>query len=100
MRINSKTCFKFREYLLNNEFIEIHSPKINAGTAEGGSDVFKFQYFNNQACLAQSPQFFKQMAICSDLDRVFEIGPVFRAEKSFTHRHLCEFTGLDMEMTF
>ena len=49
-------------------------------------------------CLAQSPQLYKQMAICADLDRVFEIGPVFRAEKSETHRHLCEFTGLDMEM--
>lgn len=53
-----------------------------------------------QAFLAQSPQFYKQMAICADMERVFEVGPVFRAEDSNTHRHLCEFVGLDMEMAF
>jgi len=53
-----------------------------------------------EACLAQSPQLYKQMAICSDMKRVFETGPVFRAENSFTHRHLCEFTGMDIEMVF
>ena len=60
--------------------------------------MFRFDYMGRPGCLAQSPQFYKQMAICSDLGRVFEIGPVFRAENSYTHRHLCEFTGLDMEM--
>ena len=61
--------------------------------------VFKTDYFGKSACLAQSPQLYKQMAVASDLDRVFEIGPVFRAEKSNTRRHLCEFTGLDLEMS-
>jgi len=70
------------------------------GASEGGSNVFTLQYFDQPACLAQSPQLYKQMAICGDLQRVFEIGPVFRAENSNTNRHLCEFTGLDMEMEF
>jgi aspartyl/asparaginyl-tRNA synthetase len=69
------------------------------GASEGGSNVFTFKYFGQEACLAQSPQLYKQMALCGDFDRVFEIGPVFRAEDSNTNRHLCEFTGLDMEMT-
>ena len=68
------------------------------GESEGGSDVFRTDYFGTPACLAQSPQLYKQMAISSDLERVYEIGPVFRAENSNTRRHLCEFTGLDMEM--
>ena len=60
--------------------------------------MFRTDYFGTPACLAQSPQLYKQMAISSDLERVYEIGPVFRAENSNTRRHLCEFTGLDMEM--
>ena len=68
------------------------------GESEGGSDVFRTDYFGTPACLAQSPQLYKQMAISSDLERVYEIGPVFRAENSHTRRHLCEYTGLDMEM--
>lgn len=60
--------------------------------------MFTLKYFNEDACLAQSPQLYKQMALCGDMERVFEIGPVFRAENSNTNRHLCEFTGLDMEM--
>ena len=79
-------------------FIEINTPKLIAGESEGGSDVFRTDYFGTPACLAQSPQLYKQMAISSDLERVYEIGPVFRAENSNTRRHLCEFTGLDMEM--
>ena len=63
-----------------------------------GANVFKLEYFGQPACLAQSPQLYKQMALCGDLGRVFEIGPVFRAEHSYTNRHLCEFTGLDLEM--
>ena len=60
----------------------------------------RLDYFGNEACLAQSPQFYKQMSTaCADFERVFEVGPVFRAENSNTHRHLCEFTGLDLEMT-
>jgi nondiscriminating aspartyl-tRNA synthetase len=88
----------FRQFLINQDFIEIHSPKLIAGASEGGSEVFKLQYFDQSACLAQSPQLYKQAAICGDFNRVFEIGPVFRAEKSVSHRHLCEFTGLDIEM--
>lgn len=68
------------------------------GSSEGGAAVFRLEYKGQQACLAQSPQLHKQMGICADFGRVFEIGPVFRAEDSFTHRHLCEFIGLDVEM--
>jgi len=100
MRTQSAVCTLFREALLTRGFVEIHTPKLIAGESEGGSDVFRTDYFGTSACLAQSPQLYKQMAISSDLERVFEIGPVFRAEKSNTRRHLCEFVGLDMEMAF
>ncbi|CAH2060031.1 unnamed protein product, partial [Thlaspi arvense] len=79
-------------------FLEIHTPKVNAGSSEGGSAVFGLDYKGQPACLAQSPQLYKQMAICCDMRQVFEVGSVFRAEDSFTHRHLCEFVGLDVEM--
>lgn len=88
----------FRGALAGRGFIEIHSPKLIAGASEGGAEVFALDYFGSPACLAQSPQLYKQMAICADFGRVFEVGPVFRAEHSFTHRHLCEFTGVDLEM--
>jgi len=97
-RLQSAVGTYFRMFFLNNGFFEIHSPKITPGVSEGGSQVFRFSYFGNKACLAQSPQLYKQMAVLSDLFKVFEIGPVFRAENSQTHRHLCEFTGLDFEM--
>ena len=97
-KLQSGVAHLFREYLDSKNFIEIHSPKLIGGASEGGSNVFKFKYFNQDACLAQSPQLYKQMCIISDFKRVYEIGPVFRAENSFTSRHLCEFTGLDMEM--
>lgn len=100
LRISHQVCSLFREYLSNEGFVEIHTPKLLGGSSEGGSNVFKFEYFGRPGCLAQSPQLYKQMAISSDLGRVFEIGPVFRAENSNTHRHLCEFTGLDFEMAF
>lgn len=67
-------------------------------SSEGGAEVFRTDYFGQSACLAQSPQLYKQMAISADMGRVYEIGPVFRAENSNTRRHLCEFTGLDFEM--
>lgn len=88
----------FREFFLGEKFVELHTPKLIAGSSEGGSAVFKFDYKGQPGCLAQSPQLHKQMSICGDFPRVFEVGPVFRAEDSFTHRHLCEFTGLDVEM--
>lgn len=98
MRVQSAVGQLFREYMYANRFTEIHSPKLVAGASEGGADVFNVKYFDKQACLAQSPQLYKQMAIAADLQRVFEVGPVFRAEQSHTRRHLCEFTGLDLEM--
>jgi len=98
MRIRSGVSTLFRLALLDEGFTEIQTPKLIAGESEGGSEVFRTDYFGTPACLAQSPQLYKQMAISSDLDRVFEVGPVFRAENSNTRRHLCEFTGLDMEM--
>jgi len=99
-RVQAGVCHFFREYLYTNGFQEIHSPKMISAASEGGANVFKLGYFGTPAFLAQSPQLYKQMAINSDFDKVFEIGPVFRAEDSNTHRHLTEFTGLDMEMAF
>jgi len=98
-RIESMIGTLFREFLTNKGFVEIHTPKLIGGASEGGSEVFRVDYFGQPACLAMSPQLHKQMcAACSGFERVFEIGPVFRAEKSNTRRHLCEFTGLDIEM--
>ncbi|KAA8491564.1 Aspartate--tRNA ligase, cytoplasmic [Porphyridium purpureum] len=98
MRVQGGVCALFREHLSAKSFIEIHSPKLISGASEGGANVFQLDYFGLPACLAQSPQLYKQMAICADFERVFEIGHVFRAEKSNTHRHLTEFIGLDIEM--
>jgi len=98
-RIQSRVCQYYRQYFLDRDFVEIHTPKLTPGVSEGGAAVFRLKYLNNvPACLAQSPQLYKQMAVTSDLFRVFEIGPVFRAENSNTHRHMCEFTGMDFEM--
>jgi len=98
-KLQAGVCKLYREFMISRGFTEIHSPKMIGGQSEGGSNVFKFKYFGQDACLAQSPQLYKQMALMADFERVFEIGPVFRAEDSNTNRHLCEFTGLDMEMT-
>lgn len=78
-RISSGVCQLFREFLNKNEFIEIHTPKLIGGTSEGGANVFRLKYFGKEACLAQSPQLYKQMCIMADFDRVYEIAPVFRA---------------------
>lgn len=86
MRIQSAICQLFRESLYSQGFCEIHTPKLIAGESESGAGVFKTDYFGSEACLAQSPQLYKQMAISSDLNRVFEIAPVFRAENSNTRR--------------
>jgi lysyl-tRNA synthetase class II len=86
-RIQSGVCQLFREYFISKKFIEIHTPKLLGGASEGGASVFKLDYFGRPACLAQSPQFYKQMVCaCGGFDRVFEIGPVFRAENANTHR--------------
>ena len=98
-RIESMVGCLFRECLMKKGFVEIHTPKIISGASEGGSEVFKLDYFGNPACLSMSPQLHKQIcAASSGFERVFETGPVFRAENSNTRRHLCEFTGFDMEM--
>ena len=89
----------FREYLMKNDFTEIRSPKINYAGAEGGTNVFKLDYFGKQVYLAQSPQLYKQ-ALVGVYRRVFEIGPVFRAEHHDTSRHLNEYTSMDFEMGF
>ncbi|RYP46661.1 hypothetical protein DL768_007174 [Monosporascus sp. mg162] len=98
LRIRSTVCHLFRSALLDQDFIEIQTPKLQPAATESGAEVFKVQYFGRTAFLAQSPQLAKQMAISADFGRVFEIGPVFRAENSNTHRHLTEYTGLDLEM--
>ncbi|KAF8315422.1 aspartyl-tRNA synthetase, cytoplasmic [Clavulina sp. PMI_390] len=87
-----------RSFLDARDFTEIHSAKLQQGASESGASVFHVDYFRRTATLAQSPQLAKEMCIGADFGRVYEIGPVFRAEHSNTHRHLCEFTGLDIEM--
>ena len=89
-----------REFLVKNNFIEIHTPKLIAAASESGSDVFEVKYFDTKAYLAQSPQFYKQMAMAAGLERIFETGPVFRAEKSYTNKHATEFTGFDLEFSY
>jgi len=89
----------FREFLYSQGFTEIRTPKIVAGNAEGGANVFKLEYFGRKAFLAQSPQFYKQTMV-GVYERVFETGPVFRAEKHNTCRHLNEYTSLDFEMGY
>ena len=89
-----------REFALDNRFMEIHTPKLIGAASESGSDVFELEYFDRKAYLAQSPQFYKQMAMASGFERIFECAPVFRAEKSFTNKHATEFTGFDIEMSY
>ncbi len=89
-----------REFLVERNFVEIHTPKLIAAASESGSDVFEVKYFDTHAYLAQSPQFYKQMAMASGLERIFETGPVFRAEKSYTNKHATEFTGFDLEFSY
>jgi aspartyl-tRNA synthetase len=89
-----------REYLYNNDFMEIHTPKLLGAASESGSSVFEVKYFDTKAYLAQSPQFYKQMAIASGMERVFEVAPAFRAENSNTNRHCTEFTSFDLEFAY
>ncbi|KAI9324944.1 aspartyl-tRNA synthetase, cytoplasmic [Zopfochytrium polystomum] len=99
-RMQSGVCQLFHDFLTEKGFIEIHTPKIVAAASEGGRNAFKIKYFNRDAYLAQSPQLYKQMAICSDFERVFEIAPVFREEMAFSRSRMTEFVGLDLEMAF
>ncbi|MCF7923784.1 MAG: aspartate--tRNA(Asn) ligase [Candidatus Izimaplasma sp.] len=89
-----------REYWLRNDFIEIHSPKILGTASETGAEVFDLEYFGKKVYLAQSPQFYKQMAMGAGFNNVFEIGPVFRAENSHTAYHATEFTSVDCEISW
>lgn len=97
-----QTCFvnAMRDYVLKNNFIEIHTPKLIGAASESGSEVFELKYFDRKAYLAQSPQFYKQMALASGFERVFEIAPAFRAENSNSYRHATEFTSFDIEFSY
>src|SRR5687768_5274338 len=88
----------WREYWDQNNFIQIYPPAFMSTPSESGADVFEVKYFDRKAYLAQSPQFYKQMAQAAGLERVFMVAPVFRAEESFTTRHMTEFTGWDFEL--
>ena len=98
-RIQEGVVRGFRDFLYSQGFTEIHSPKIGAKSAEGGSNLFRLEYFHRPAVLQQSPQLYKQMMV-GVFERVFETGPVFRAEKHNTKRHLNEYTSLDFEMGY
>jgi aspartyl/asparaginyl-tRNA synthetase len=99
-RVQTTTEMAMREYWIKHGFIEIHTPKLMGSPSESGAELFELPYFDRKAYLAQSPQFYKQMAMAAGFERVFEIGPVFRADPSFTSRHMTEFTGVDMEMSW
>ena len=90
----------FKEYWINHDYIQIHSPKLMSVPSESGAELFEVAYFKKKAYLAQSPQFYKQMAMAAGFEKVFEIGPVFRADPSFTSRHATEFTSYDVEISF
>lgn len=98
-KIRSELTRYIREFLYKNDFVEINTPKLVAGAAEGGAEVFKLDYFGKEATLAQSPQLYKQIMV-GVFERVFEIAPAFRAELSATTRHVSEVTMLDIEMGF
>lgn len=89
-----------REYWYNHDYMEIHTPKISASSAESGAEMFKLDYFGMKACLSQSPQFYKQMTMASGFNKVFEIGPVFRAENSHTSYHATEIEMVDCEISW
>ncbi|MDD4381909.1 MAG: aspartate--tRNA(Asn) ligase [Candidatus Dojkabacteria bacterium] len=100
MRVATLMTKELRDFCLNNNFVEIQAPRIIGAASESGASVFEVKYFDKKAYLAQSPQFHKQMGMAADLERVFNVGPVFRAEKSFTTRHLTEYTSFDVEMSY
>ena len=89
-----------REFWIKEGFIEMHSPKLTGSPSEGGAELFSLDYFETKAYLAQSPQFYKQMAMAAGFENVFEIGPAFRADPSFTSRHMTEFTSVDVEISW
>jgi aspartyl-tRNA synthetase len=98
--VQSTVEHAMREYWRGDGFIELHSPKFMGSASESGAELFKVEYFDRVAYLAQSPQFYKQMAMAAGFGRVFEVGPVFRANPSFTSRHDTEFTSVDVEISW
>ena len=98
-RLYSDLLFGFRDYLDRRDFVEIHTPKMVGAATEGGANVFQLDYFGRPAYLAQSPQLYKQIMV-GVFERVFEVGPAFRAEEHYTVRHLNEYNSLDVEMAF
>ncbi|MEM0155595.1 MAG: aspartate--tRNA(Asn) ligase [Thermoplasmataceae archaeon] len=98
--IESRMLWGIREFFHRMNFVEIHSPKIVAAATEGGADLFPVKYFEREAFLNQSPQLYKEIMMSAGFDRVFEVGPAFRAEEHNTVRHLNEFTSVDIEMSF
>ena len=100
LKIQSDFVKYMREYLYNNNFTEIHTPKLIGTASESGSEVFEVKYFDRKAYLAQSPQFYKQMAMASGMSKVFEVAPAFRAENSNTNRHATEYTCFDVEFSY
>ncbi len=99
-KVETTVEMAMREYWVKNNFVEIHSPKLTGSPSESGAELFSLDYFDRKAYLAQSPQFYKQMAMAAGFERIFEIGPVFRADPSFTSRHMTEFTGVDVEISW
>lgn len=99
-KVQSTFVEGMREFLYENNFTEIHTPKLIAAASESGSEVFEVKYFDGKAYLAQSPQFYKQMAMSAGFERVFEVAPAFRAENSNTNRHATEFTSFDIEFSY
>ncbi len=99
-RLQSEIAHAIREYFRGQGYIEIFTPKIVGAATESGAEVFITSYFGREAVLAQSPQFYKQMMMATGFDKVFEVGPVFRAEKHHTPRHLCEYHSVDFERAF
>ena len=98
-QVESAMIQGMREYLYSNEFTEIHTPKLIGTASESGSSVFEVKYFDRKAYLAQSPQFYKQMAMAAGMSKIFEVAPCFRAENSNTNRHATEFTSFDLELS-
>lgn len=100
IQVQTTLVAAMRDFLLERNFVEIHTPKLIGAASESGSEVFEVKYFDTHAYLAQSPQFYKQMAMAAGLERIFETGPVFRAEKSYTNKHATEFSGFDLEFAY
>nr|WP_218869171.1 aspartate--tRNA(Asn) ligase [Leifsonia psychrotolerans] len=99
-RIQTTFEHALRTYWIDNDFIELHTPKLMASASESRAELFEVEYFDTKAYLAQSPQFFKQMAQSAGFGKIFEVGPAFRADPSFTSRHATEFTSIDSEISW